>query len=465
VFVFARGDEREELGLVLFQLAPFLKLYVHYISKFDSATKALTELSKKDKKFEAALKKFEASPACASLSVSNHMLEPVQRIPRYRMLLVDYLKHLPSDSQDYKPSIKALELISEAADRANDEIKHFENLNQVLSIQRSLQDYNDPLVTPGRTFLKKGKLYKSAGKTTHLKMFFLFSDILIYANIVAGGNYKCKNVLPILGMKVFGQQFTHGSLAFHVISKTRSLTLFAQNEAEKQEWVEALEAAINDSRARKKSFRRRSTVVSINDRWFGVHSPVMLPCDSASRCMQCDAAFSFRNRKNNCKACGKVVCSHCSKHKTYLLYKGKEDKVCVNCYDKANAHGLSDIVAPSGPPDDLTPPQVDPFESEVIYEGHLLYQLTDGNDWEKFWFQLKSNCVLYKFTDIENVQTLDEVVSLSDCEVDQDEGTIITLTHSKGSFRVKTLEEGDAERWMQSITRAKDISSTFTLSL
>ena len=50
-----------------------------------------------------------------------------------------------------------------------------ENLNQVLSIQRSLQDYNDPLVTPGRTFLKKGKLYKSAGKTTHLKMFFLVS--------------------------------------------------------------------------------------------------------------------------------------------------------------------------------------------------------------------------------------------------------------------------------------------------
>ena len=67
MFVFARGDEREELGLVLFQLAPFLKLYVHYISKFDSATKALTELSKKDKKFEAALKKFEVSRITTSM--------------------------------------------------------------------------------------------------------------------------------------------------------------------------------------------------------------------------------------------------------------------------------------------------------------------------------------------------------------------------------------------------------------
>ena len=61
---------------------------------------------------------------------------------------------------------------------------------------------------------------------------------MIYANILTGGNYKCRNVMPVLGMKVIAQQFTQGSLAFHVISKVRSLTLFAQNEGEKQEWVE-----------------------------------------------------------------------------------------------------------------------------------------------------------------------------------------------------------------------------------
>ena len=50
---------QEGLGLVLSELAPFLKLYVHYISKFDSAMRTLTEFSRKEKKFEAALKKFE----------------------------------------------------------------------------------------------------------------------------------------------------------------------------------------------------------------------------------------------------------------------------------------------------------------------------------------------------------------------------------------------------------------------
>ena len=46
--------------------------------------------------------------------------------------------------------------------------------------------------------------------------------------------------------------------------------------------------------------------VSIDEGCFGVHSPVLLPCDGTSRCMQCDVQFSFRVRKSNCRACGKV---------------------------------------------------------------------------------------------------------------------------------------------------------------
>ena len=34
------------------------------------------------------------------------MLEPIQRIPRYRLLLVDYLKYLPPDSPD-KPDTES----------------------------------------------------------------------------------------------------------------------------------------------------------------------------------------------------------------------------------------------------------------------------------------------------------------------------------------------------------------------
>lgn len=37
---------------------------------------------------------------CGNLTLQHHMLSPVQRIPRYEMLLRDYLKKLPEDSPD-----------------------------------------------------------------------------------------------------------------------------------------------------------------------------------------------------------------------------------------------------------------------------------------------------------------------------------------------------------------------------
>lgn len=39
---------------------------------------------------------------CGNLTLQHHMLEPVQRIPRYELLLKDYLKKLPSDAPDQK---------------------------------------------------------------------------------------------------------------------------------------------------------------------------------------------------------------------------------------------------------------------------------------------------------------------------------------------------------------------------
>lgn len=39
---------------------------------------------------------------CGNLTLQHHMLEPVQRIPRYELLLKDYLKKLPEESPDRK---------------------------------------------------------------------------------------------------------------------------------------------------------------------------------------------------------------------------------------------------------------------------------------------------------------------------------------------------------------------------
>ena len=43
---------------------------------------------------------FQSLPECRNLLLTNHMLAPIQRIPRYKMLFEEYLKKLPEDSSD-----------------------------------------------------------------------------------------------------------------------------------------------------------------------------------------------------------------------------------------------------------------------------------------------------------------------------------------------------------------------------
>ena len=63
------------------------QLYSEYISKFDKALKTLEEVTKRNPLFAEVLHEFEAQPKCANLPLAGYMLEIVQRIPRYKLLL------------------------------------------------------------------------------------------------------------------------------------------------------------------------------------------------------------------------------------------------------------------------------------------------------------------------------------------------------------------------------------------
>jgi hypothetical protein len=51
------------------------------------------------------------------------MLKPVQRLPQYRLLLEDYLKHLDPDGDDFDDTTAALRIVSEVAEQADNTIK------------------------------------------------------------------------------------------------------------------------------------------------------------------------------------------------------------------------------------------------------------------------------------------------------------------------------------------------------
>ena len=130
-------DRYPRIGDILQKLAPFLKMYGEYVKNFDRAVELVNTWTERSTQFKVIIHEVQVSSeaewdqlrwtslwgpgqgflarpepscfclsqkeeACGNLTLQHHMLEPVQRIPRYELLLKDYLLKLPHGSPDSK---------------------------------------------------------------------------------------------------------------------------------------------------------------------------------------------------------------------------------------------------------------------------------------------------------------------------------------------------------------------------
>ncbi|KAK3824528.1 MAG: Dbl homology domain-containing protein, partial [Benniella sp.] len=142
---------------------PYMKMYSFYINNYDNALRVLqTQLTqaKHKKKMKEFLRRCAKHPNHNQLALQGYLLLPVQRIPRYKMLLHDLLENTWSDHVDYQDISTALDKISSRADEMNERKRQYENHEKVLLIQnRIIGQYKTPLVQPHRKVVREGMLH------------------------------------------------------------------------------------------------------------------------------------------------------------------------------------------------------------------------------------------------------------------------------------------------------------------
>nr|KAI8733020.1 FYVE; RhoGEF and PH domain-containing protein 6-like isoform X3 [Biomphalaria glabrata] len=331
-----KWDVNPKISDIFVKKGPFLKLYSTYIGKFENATELLESATKKYPAFMAALKEFEMSPRCANLALKHYMLKPIQRIPQYKLLLQDYLKNLSPASNDYKDTVTALNIVSEVADHANESMRQGDNVQNLLEVQRSLVGQWE-VIQPGRVLIKKGELQKLSRKEMQPRMFILFNDVLLHTTAAATG-YKINNILPLTGMRVSSPKLEVYKFEFNIICVQRSFTLSASSSKEKEEWVTALQTAIDTNAKKHHTFEafKPGPQTSLHDKDFvlGSKAPLWVPDGRVTMCMLCLVEFTLTWRRHHCRSCGRIVCSQCSDNKAPLRYlKDKPARVCDKCFD------------------------------------------------------------------------------------------------------------------------------------
>lgn len=313
---------------------PFLKLYSSYIQNFEAQCNFFDECCQKYIVFNKKVKEFELSDICKKLSVKHYMLKPIQRIPQYRLLLEDYLKYLEPDSEDYEDTQKALQIVRNVADHANKSMKQGDHLCKLLQIQSKLGNYE--LIKPGRVFIKEGELYKLSRRGLQERYFILLSDCLLYTSYYGTvSGLRVNYELPLNGMRVCLPQTEDYNNEFSIITVTRSFTLRAKSDTERQEWIDELQTAIKENQQHLLSFlnHQLETQHSNSGLQLGKEAPLWITDSRVSMCQQCTSLFTVTFRRHHCRACGRVVCGPCSDYEAPLQYqKFKNSRVCEECF-------------------------------------------------------------------------------------------------------------------------------------
>uniref|UniRef100_A0A7N8Y0Y2 FYVE, RhoGEF and PH domain-containing protein 4-like n=1 Tax=Mastacembelus armatus TaxID=205130 RepID=A0A7N8Y0Y2_9TELE len=214
------------LGKVLLQHAPFMRMYADYVRNFDQAVALVRTWTDRSSLFRNIIQDIQSQKVCGSLTLQHHMLEPVQRIPRYEMLLRDYLKKLPEDNPDYELAHKSLQTISMAATHSNSAIHKAERLKRLLEIYEMVGD--EDVVNPTNEFLREGRLLKLAARNTSAmeRHLFLFNNFLLCCTpkfSLVGQRFTVRCRIGVEGMHV--QQTTNEDhpYTFQVSGKERIL--------------------------------------------------------------------------------------------------------------------------------------------------------------------------------------------------------------------------------------------------
>ena len=179
----------------------------------------------------------ELQEDCEGEKFSSFLIQPVQRLPRYRLLLETLQKYTEESHPDHLALETAIQKVSGVLTRLNEEIATRQLREQVVVIQDKFTS-DVELVAPGRNFLKEGSLLKLSNKwgLHQEKYFVLFNDILVYGRRAITNGKIASNKTVSLEKCIIFVPIPTGCF-FILVSPDRTLYLQTTSVEEREEWV------------------------------------------------------------------------------------------------------------------------------------------------------------------------------------------------------------------------------------
>lgn len=247
-----QGDYRKIGDVILKNLnQSTMEHYGRYIDTHLVVLDKLEQTIHKNSKFEQVYRDFEMQKVCY-LPLTTLLLKPLHRVLHYQLLLERLLSHYGPSHHDYTDTNMALSKVRTIIKKLSTKLKESENLVKLMELQRDLVGY-DNLVQAGREFVREGCLQKLSRKGYQQRMFFLFSDMLLYANRTTspGLQFRVHGQLAVPDLQVVDSEPRMGAdFCFNIYDGKRALMVAAASQGEKLQWMEDIAETVQYARER-----------------------------------------------------------------------------------------------------------------------------------------------------------------------------------------------------------------------
>ncbi|KAK2584836.1 hypothetical protein KPH14_007148 [Odynerus spinipes] len=245
----------ENIAGAFHKLAPFFKLYSVYAYDFEQISSLLQVAQEKDPTFKMFINRQETRPEVGRL-LSSLLITPIQRVPRYKLLLKEVLRHTSVKHKEYVLLQACLVEIEKAAVHINNLVAQNEGTQRLLTLQKSIVNGVN-LVKPGRRLIKQGTLMKVSRNrdNAYRRYFVLLNDTLLYCKGKPESSLIVRCVLPLNKCKV--ESILSGGL-FRIVCLEETLLLYSE-DGDSNGWLQSMQKAIEKYTECRQTLRKDSS--------------------------------------------------------------------------------------------------------------------------------------------------------------------------------------------------------------
>eukprot|EP01127_Copromyxa_protea_P009216 TRINITY_DN2157_c0_g1_i3.p1 TRINITY_DN2157_c0_g1~~TRINITY_DN2157_c0_g1_i3.p1 ORF type:complete len:804 (-),score=191.09 TRINITY_DN2157_c0_g1_i3:181-2592(-) len=151
--------EEMSVGDIFLKFVDFLKVYTAYVNNYSKALHTLGRYAEEQPLVLQSLRESRRHEDINGQELQSYLIMPVQRLPRYIMLLKDLLNCATPGTTEYKNLDNAVERLVEIADYLNKKKGEAENLSLVTIIASKLSGMRrEELVSNTRSYVRQGTI-------------------------------------------------------------------------------------------------------------------------------------------------------------------------------------------------------------------------------------------------------------------------------------------------------------------